>query len=529
MDEAAAAAPGISGLRKGRFGTGFQLALAFAFALIVMCGFVAGAWLQQKAVDATLQEFGDVEVDRIRRVDRWIAVSEDASLRYMVIHKSNDASLQQLLEPTAQARSKMADEMAAAVAADASTQEEKAWLANFTKVRGALRKATEDTQYYKQLGDVAGASALFDTEFLPAQQIYSQELQRYGDIQRQRLESKLQEVVAAGQRKARLAVVAAMLFAFMTALFAWYVVRHIQRSLRRAVQSAQWVAEGDLSHPVMVTGRDEFAVLMHSMAAMNLGLARIVGEVRLGTDGIALAAHEIAQGNNDLSHRTEQQASSLQQTTAAMLQLTSSVHHNATTAQQADACVRQATEVATQGGVVMTQVVNTMNAIDQAARKIEEIVGVIDTIAFQTNILALNAAVEAARAGEQGRGFAVVAQEVRDLAKGSATAAKEIKALIADSTAKVREGNGQVQAAGVAMQSTVTAIQSVSQFMSVIRAATTEQATDIGHVNTCVAQLDALTQQNAALVEQAAAAAQALHQQAQRLETAVASFQLTAA
>ncbi len=528
MDKTAAA-PGISDLRRGRFGTGFQLTLSFAFALVVMCGFVAGAWLQQKAVDAMLQEFGDLEVDRIRRVERWIAVSEDASLRYMAIYKSNDTSLQELLEPTAQARSKVADEMAAAVAADASTQEEKAWLANFAKVRGALHKAIEDTHYYKKLGDVAGASALFDTDFLPAQQAYSQELQRYGDIQRQRLESKLQEVMAAGQRKARLAAVAALLFTLMTALFAWYVVRHIKRSLNVAVQSAQRVAKGDLSHPVVVAGRDEFAVLMHSMAAMNLGLARIVGEVRLGTDGIALAAHEIAQGNNDLSNRTEQQAGSLQQTAAAMLQLTSSVHHNAATAQQADACVRQATEVATQGGMVMAQVVSTMNAIDQAARRIEEIIGVIDTIAFQTNILALNAAVEAARAGEQGRGFAVVAQEVRDLAKCSATAAKEIKVLISNSTAQVREGSAQVQAAGGAMQSTVAAIQSVSQLMSIINAATTEQATDIGHVNTCVNQLDALTQQNAALVEQAAAAAQALHQQAQRLDTAVASFQLAAA
>lgn len=528
MDEAVVA-PGTSGLRRGRFGTGFQLALAFAFALLVMCGFVAGAWLQQQAVEATLQEFGDVEVERIRRVERWIAVSEDASLRYMVINKSNDAGIQELLGPTAQERSKMADEMATAVAAAASTEQERAWLENFAKVRGALRKAIDDTHHYKQLGDVAGASALFDTEFLPAQQAYSQELQRYGEIQRQRLESKLQDVVSAGQRKARLAALAALLLTLTTALFAWYVVRHIGRSLTVAVQSARCVAQGDLSQPVAVAGRDEFAVLMHSMVAMNQGLTRIVGEVRSGTEGITLAAHEIAQGNNDLSNRTEQQAGSLQQTAAAMLQLTTSVHSNATTAQQADAHARQATEVALQGGAAMAQVVSTMDAIDHAAQKIEEIIGVIDTIAFQTNILALNAAVEAARAGEQGRGFAVVAQEVRGLAQRSATAAKEIKALIADSTGKVREGSAQVQAAGGAMQSTVAAIQGVSHFMATISAATAEQSADIGYVNTCVDQLDSLTQQNAALVEQAAAAAQALHQQAQRLETAVASFQLATA
>jgi len=510
----------------GRFTPGFQLALAFGFALIVMLGFAVNGLLSQKAVETSLREFGSVEVGRIRLVERWISASEDAALRYMVINKTNDEGMKETMIESAQARTKEAGEMAAAVAAAASTDEEKQWLVHFAEVEKALATALDSVTQYKNLGDMAGASAMFDTAYVPAQIIYSEELQRYGEIQRKRLDEKLQAFTASGQHQARVAAAVALLLTCLTALFAWVVVRRIRRSLGIAVQAARRVSQGDLSHPVAVVGNDEFAALMHAMAIMNQGLELIVGEVRSSTEGIVLAADEIAQGNSDLSSRTEQQAGSLQQTAATMGQLTSAVHHNATTVQQADAQARQAIEVATRGGAVMAQVVQTMDTIDQASRKIQEIIGVIDAIAFQTNILALNAAVEAAKAGEQGRGFAVVAQEVRGLAQRSAAAAKEIKALITDSTDSVREGGAQVQLAREAMQGMVAAIRSVGEFMAAISSATAEQAEDIGQVNASVDHLDVMTQQNAALVEQAAAAAQALRQQAHRLEIAVSSFRL---
>ncbi len=528
VDEAAPGTVG-PGRPASRFGIGRQLVLAFGFVLLVMGGFVGGALLQQQAVEASLHEFGAVEIDRIRRVDHWIRISEDAALRFMAVNKSNDPGIQEFLGAGLDAHLQQAEALAADITAAAATPQEQAWLAGFTQIRAALQAARQEVDGYKKIGDVASASALFDTEFVPAQQAYSAALHRYGQLQRQALQERLAAVQAAGQRKALFAACAALLMTLLGAVLAWRIVRHIQRSLGMAVRSAERVARGDLASTVQVSGSDEFAALMHAMAAMNTGLERIVGEVRAGTEGIAAAAEEITLGNGELSGRTQRQAASLEKTALAMEQLTGAVQRNTATADQADAHAREATGVALQGDAMMAQLVRTMAGIDQASRRIEEIVGVIDAIAFQTNLLALNAAVEAARAGAQGRGFAVVAQEVRSLAQSAAQAAREIKALIADSADKVRTGSTQVAQARDAMQQTVATIQNVSTLMAGMSAAAAGQGTDIARVHTCVGELDAITQQNTALVGQASAAARRLHQQARRLQAAVASFRLASA
>jgi methyl-accepting chemotaxis protein len=288
------------------------------------------------------------------------------------------------------------------------------------------------------------------------------------------------------------------------------ITRSIVVPIRQAVQLACTVADGDLSTHIDAQGQDETAQLLKALGRMNDNLARIVGQVRHSSDSIATGSAEIATGNHDLSQRTEEQASNLQQTAASMEQLSGTVKANAATAGQANHMAAQASAVATRGGEKVGAVVATMQDIAASSKKIADIIGVIDGIAFQTNILALNAAVEAARAGEQGRGFAVVASEVRSLASRSADAAKEIKSLIGASVEQVEVGARQVNEAGASMDAIVTQVQRVSQLIGEISSATAEQSTGIGQVGDAVTQLDQVTQQNAALVEQSAAAAESL-------------------
>ncbi len=307
---------------------------------------------------------------------------------------------------------------------------------------------------------------------------------------------------------------------------AWLVTRSITRPLHEAVKVARRVAEGDLTGQVQVKSSDETGQLMQALKEMNDSLVHIVTQVRAGTNTMAKASGEISAGNQDLSSRTEQQAGSLEETASSMEQLTSTVRQNADNARQANALAASASEVAVKGGAAVAEVVETMGSIHASARKIAEITGVIDGIAFQTNILALNAAVEAARAGEQGRGFAVVAGEVRNLAQRSAAAAKEIKALIDTSVAKVDAGSKQVDRAGETMQEIVVSVKRVTDIIDEIASASQEQTAGIEQVNQAVSQMDHMTQQNAALVEEAAAAASALQDQANDLAQVVNVFKL---
>nr|WP_315214978.1 methyl-accepting chemotaxis protein [uncultured Duganella sp.] len=304
------------------------------------------------------------------------------------------------------------------------------------------------------------------------------------------------------------------------------ITRSIVVPLSGAVAVAQRVASGELTSDVRVEGKDETSELLQALRDMNESLAKTVGDVRSGTELITTASHEIAAGNADLSSRTESQASSLEETASSMEELTSTVKQNADNARQANQLAVTASSVAEKGGSVVSQVVETMGSIKASSSKIVDIIGVIDGIAFQTNILALNAAVEAARAGEQGRGFAVVASEVRNLAQRSAGAAKEIKELIGDSVDKVDAGSRLVDEAGQTMDLIVTSIRQVADIMGEITAATQEQSNGIEEVNQAITQMDEMTQQNAALVEQSAAAAESMQEQAELLAQAVSVFKL---
>ena len=304
------------------------------------------------------------------------------------------------------------------------------------------------------------------------------------------------------------------------------VVRSITRPLSQALGVAERVAAGDLTASTEVQGRDELSQLLQALNRMTGNLSQLVSRVRDVADGVATGSAQIASGNTDLSQRTEQQASTLQQTAASMEELGSTVAHNADNARQADELARTASTVAVQGGQVVGQVIDTMRGIDQSSRKIADIIGTIDGIAFQTNILALNAAVEAARAGEQGRGFAVVASEVRSLAQRSAGAAREIKGLIGASVQQVQDGTALVDRAGSTMQEVVAAIERVSGIMGEINHASSEQSSGVAQIGQAVTQMDHSTQQNAALVEQSAAAAESLRTQAQQLVQSVSAFKL---
>ena len=318
-----------------------------------------------------------------------------------------------------------------------------------------------------------------------------------------------------------LAIVLGSVIAFVT-------TRAIVKPLGYAVKAAQAVSAGDLTTPIEVRSTDEIGQLMGALKHMNDSLNHIVADVRRGTDSITTASGEIASGNLDLSARTEQQAGALEETASSMEELTSTVKQNADNARQANVLAGSASQVAVKGGQVVSQVVDTMGLINASARKIVDIIGVIDGIAFQTNILALNAAVEAARAGEQGRGFAVVATEVRNLAQRSAAAAKEIKVLIGDSVAAVETGSKLVDEAGTTMEDIVASVARVTDIMSEISAASHEQEAGIEQINQAIGEMDSVTQQNAALVEEAAAAAGSLREQAGHLAQAVAIFKLEA-
>ncbi|SHN42665.1 Methyl-accepting chemotaxis protein [Duganella sacchari] len=321
-------------------------------------------------------------------------------------------------------------------------------------------------------------------------------------------------------------IIGGLLTIVLATALAWILSRSIVGPLSDAVRIARTVASGDLRSHIEARSQDETGQMLQALGDMNQSLLNIVGEVRRGTDTIATATSEIARGNQDLSTRTEQQASSLEETASSMEELTGTVKQNADNARQANQLAASASEVASKGGAVVAQVVETMQSISASSQNIVEIISVIDGIAFQTNILALNAAVEAARAGEQGRGFAVVASEVRTLAQRSAAAAREIKALIVDSVDKVDAGSKLVEQAGITMEEIVGSVQRVTTIMQDIASASEEQIAGIEQINQAISQMDNVTQQNAALVEQAAAAAAALQEQAASQAHVVSVFKL---
>jgi methyl-accepting chemotaxis protein len=362
--------------------------------------------------------------------------------------------------------------------------------------------------------------------FVPAGKAYLDALGDLLQLQRQAIDKEADRIDENYQSSRSFMIVLGTVVLALGAFYSWWLTRGIVVPLNRAVEVAWSVANNDLRSDIRSTTNDETGRLLGALKTMNDNLARIVGQVRGGTEHISSASGEIAAGNLDLSSRTEQQASALEETASSMEELTSTVRQNADNARQANQLAVSASEVAVRGGDVVGRVVETMDSINASARKIVDIISVIDGIAFQTNILALNAAVEAARAGEQGRGFAVVASEVRNLAQRSAAAAKEIKVLIGDSVDKVGAGSKLVGEAGTTMAEVVQSIHRVTDIMGEITTASVEQSAGIEQVNSAIADMDSVTQQNAALVEEAAAAAASLREQAAALASVVSVFKL---
>jgi methyl-accepting chemotaxis protein len=425
-----------------------------------------------------------------------------------------------------EAKRKLIDEALAQYEKGLFTQAGKERFASLPPVMANFWRTGEENLKLIQAGQRAEAFAFLVDKTIPARNQLLEQLDRTVSYQKESLVKDI-EAIEADTTQAK-SLVLGLLSAAMVllALFSWHVAVLLQRRVAQARKVAEQVRDGDLASRIADSSRDEISPLLAALAEMQRGLSRVVGSVRGTAESVATASAQIAQGNQDLSGRTEQQASALQQTAATMEELGTTVRNNADSAQQANQLAQGASAVAAQGGDVVGRVVTTMQAISDSSRKIGDIIGTIDGIAFQTNILALNAAVEAARAGEQGRGFAVVASEVRSLAQRSAEAAREIKELIGRSVDQVEQGTLLVDEAGKTMGEIVGSIQRVSDIVAEISAASVEQSSGVQQVGQAVTQMDQATQQNAALVEQSAAAAESLKGQAQQLVQSVAAFKL---
>jgi methyl-accepting chemotaxis protein len=387
----------------------------------------------------------------------------------------------------------------------------------------------DEIKRLRSAGDAAGATREFQDRFEKVARDYIAGIEAVADLQRREVDAVAGRIAVERERTAVLLGASGAASLAIGTLLAWLLSRSITGPLSRAEAMARTIARMDLTDRAAASyADDETGRLLRSIDTMRGALTGALLQVRSVVDGISTASTQIASGNHDLSARTEHAAGNLEETAASMEELTATVRHSADTAQQANQLAASAGEVARRGGAVVAQVVTTMEEINASSRRIADITGVIDGIAFQTNILALNAAVEAARAGELGRGFAVVASEVRNLAQRSAESAREIKALIGASVDRVEAGARLVEQAGSTMDEIVASVQRVGDMIAEITAAATEQSAGIGQVNVAVTQLDQMTQQNAALVEQSAAAAESLREQALRLSGVVGAFRLAA-
>ncbi|RAN44247.1 chemotaxis protein [Herbaspirillum rubrisubalbicans] len=504
-----------------------RLGVCFATLILVMCLIAAvgvkSLWTISSATD-------EIVKDRYAKVALVTQITDKVNTAARAIRNAiiapDQAATEKYLERAAN-NSKEVTELMTDLESRLSTPKGKELFGKLKDVRAEYAKPRDRVlELIRQQKKVEAGEFLFK-EVIPAQDKYFAGLKDLIAFQVSLMDESVAKSNDTSADAVNLMIVLSAAAILLSAACAILITRSITRPLNEAVGVATAVAAGDLTVQIAATSKDETGALLSSLRTMNDNLHRIVTEVRQGTDTIATASGQIATGNLDLSSRTEQQAGALEETASAMEQLTSTVKQNADNARQANTLATSASEVAVQGGSVVSEVVHTMSEINDASRKIVDIITVIDGIAFQTNILALNAAVEAARAGEQGRGFAVVASEVRTLAQRSAAAAKEIKSLIDTSVERVENGSRLVKQAGATMDEVVASVKRVTDVVAEITAASGEQSDGIEQINQAIVQMDEVTQQNAALVEEAAAAAKSLQEQSGSLVETVSIFKLS--
>ena len=503
-----------------------------AIVLLIVAMLVVGLFTLWRGDRITSESTATINAaqDIIRKSVQWQGMTQTAVARSMASAISSDPAVGELFKANIANDAPEVAKLREQISAEAKRPEDQAKLKEIVGLGQTLLAASKKAREAGAAGDWSATSRIVQNEYVPSVKVYLDAIGQFVAMQEDHAQEARQAAADARAALRWQAGFGAIVIAAVGLFTAWLLSRAIVVPMAQAVKVAEAVAAGDLRSQIHLDGRidsrDETGQLLGALQRMNESLTRIVGQVRMSSDSIATGTGEIASGNADLSQRTEEQASNLEQTAASMEELTATVKQNAETARTATQLAQSASTVAAEGGQAVQQVVAVMRQIDESSRRITDIIGTIDGIAFQTNILALNAAVEAARAGEQGRGFAVVASEVRALAQRSAAAAKEIKTLIGDSSAKVEAGTRIAGSAGETMGQIVEQVKRVSDLIAEISHASVEQSQGIGQVGDAITQLDQVTQQNAALVEEAAAAAESLKHQAAQLNQAVAVFRL---
>ena len=493
--------------------------------LLTLAGSAIGVW-SLRSVDAATRQAIENNVATERLVADAYRLQAINAERYKAMALSSEPEVGEILSADIERTQTHYRELMDQLATRLQTPAEQALLTGTHDKAQDFQAAVKELVAARDFGLTERIRKVFTERFEPSAAALLGSLQQLAQSQRDAIDAAGAQIAQSSQR----AQVALTLFCatalLLGSVLTWWLVRSISRPIGAANATAQRVSSLDLRENIEGHNRDEAGQLLLSLNTMQQALRTLVMQVRQSAQSVRLAAHEIAQGNADLSERTEGTASSLQQTAAALEQVTQRLHQSTETAARAEHMASQASAVATEGGNAMAQVVHTMQNIQQSSRKVEEVTGVIDSIAFQTNILALNAAVEAARAGEQGRGFAVVAAEVRQLAMRAGEAAREIKGLIATSAQNVETGTALVNGAGHTMGQIVDSIRNVASMISDISTTTLSQTRDINDINTAVARLDQMTQQNSALVEESAAASEGLRHQANELTHLISQFVL---